>query len=158
MLKLKISKGKKIAWWVFCFLEGTSVLSVAGAQQFRRQTFRSPFDLVNCHIASLRVGAWERAEHGTGVGGSRWFTRTEVPGLKPDSRDASLIASEPHKSSRLYLGLSPSLRRFPRRLPSFFSSFFFPFRRTPPVSHLRPCSSLLRLVLPHPIQLPAFYS
>lgn len=38
------------------------------------------------------------------------------PGLKPDSRDASLIASEPHKSSRLPRGLSFSLFTLPHIL------------------------------------------
>lgn len=55
------------------------------------------------------------------------------PGLKPDSRDASLIASEPHKSSRLPRGLflsfsllrSFSLYPVPSPLVSLSIGFFY---------------------------------
>lgn len=70
--------------------------------------FIFPFDLVNCHIASRTWSSnslrWE--ERYWCVGGSRWFTRSVVPRLGLDSRDALLIASEPHKSSRLYVRVS----------------------------------------------------
>lgn len=96
-------------------------------RQFRRQTFRSPFDLVNCHIASpkLELGSGRRARYGRG-----WIVmiyEDRRSGAQPDSRDALLIASEPHKSSRLYLGLSFSLFLPPvLSLPlSSCPSFFF---------------------------------
>lgn len=96
--------------------------------------------IVISHLQELELGSG--LSTGTGRGWIAMIYEDRRSGAQPDSRDASLIASEPHKSSRLYLGLSLSLSLslflspFSSTRPSLplssFSSFFFRCGETPP--------------------------